>query len=265
LAEGLHGHEAGRAIAAIDDDLDPPGERTVVLHDRRAIARQDGGVSAARAAGAAPSAIVLDQTTQALDGRAVDRFGAQHELEAVELGRIVRSGDLHAAVDVEDVGGEVQRGRGQLADVDRQAADGLDPGQHPWASAAPEGRLSRPTARRGARPKRSQPSVATACPMARATSGCSWSPTVPRMSYSRKIEAGTCTGLRRLSGPWRSPRGSVPVPRSRWSSPGRAARSGESRVRATRRRTPPRRRRPPGRYARRRGPGRTVRASCTWP
>ena len=45
----------------------------------------------------------------------------EHHLEAVELGRIVRAGDLNAAVDVERLGREVQRRRGQLADINRHA------------------------------------------------------------------------------------------------------------------------------------------------
>src|SRR5881396_2518799 len=68
------------------------------------------------------------------------------------------------------------------------------PESRPCASAGPEGRLSRPTASRGARPRRSHPSVATACPMARATSAVSWLPTVPRISYSRKMAPGTFIG-----------------------------------------------------------------------
>src|SRR5438128_8677682 len=68
------------------------------------------------------------------------------------------------------------------------------PESKPCTSPGPEGRLSRPTASRGARPSRCQPSVAMAWPMARATSGVSWSPTMPRMSYSRKMAAGSCMG-----------------------------------------------------------------------
>src|SRR5438093_122873 len=63
------------------------------------------------------------------------------------------------------------------------------------ANPAPEGRLSRPTANLGARSRRSQANVPTAWPMARATSGVSCSPTVPRMSYSRKMAAGRFTRL----------------------------------------------------------------------
>src|SRR5690242_2184109 len=68
------------------------------------------------------------------------------------------------------------------------------PDSTPCASEAPEGRLSRPTASRGARPSRSHASVATAWPTARATSAVSWSPTVPRISYSRKMTVGSGTG-----------------------------------------------------------------------
>src|SRR5947209_17283545 len=44
---------------------------------------------------------------------------------------------------------------------------------------------------RALRPRRSRARVANAFPMACATSGVSWSPTVPRMSYSRKMAAGS--------------------------------------------------------------------------
>src|SRR5436309_4842587 len=73
------------------------------------------------------------------------------------------------------------------------------------ARSAPEGRLSRPTAMRGARPSRAAAKVANAFPIACATAPVSWSPTVPRMAYSRKMVAGTCMGTpgsaaRRLPG-----------------------------------------------------------------
>src|SRR5437867_13112426 len=50
---------------------------------------------------------------------------------------------------------------------------------------------------RGVAPRRSHATVANAVPTACATSAVSWSPTVPRMSYSRKMVAGTFTEPRR--------------------------------------------------------------------
>src|SRR5437899_6003118 len=69
------------------------------------------------------------------------------------------------------------------------------PSRTPWANAAPEGRLSRPTATRGGFPvrSRSQANVVYACPTARAAAGVSCSSTRPRMSYWRKIVAGRFT------------------------------------------------------------------------
>src|SRR2546427_2120137 len=69
------------------------------------------------------------------------------------------------------------------------------PSRTPWASAAPDGRLSRPTATRGGFPvrSRSQANVVYACPTARAAAGVSCSSTRPRMSYWRKIVAGRGT------------------------------------------------------------------------
>ena len=49
---------------------------------------------------------------------AVNRLGAERELEAVVLGRIVRAGDLDAADDVEMVERPVQQRRRHHADVD---------------------------------------------------------------------------------------------------------------------------------------------------
>ena len=60
---------------------------------------------------------------------AVQRLGAEAELEAVVLGRIVRAGDLDAADDVQVVQAPVEHGRRHDADVDdvdagaRQAVD----------------------------------------------------------------------------------------------------------------------------------------------
>src|SRR5512132_1380460 len=69
----------------------------------------------------------------------------------------------------------------------------------PWRNALarspPEGRLSRPTARTGARPTLSQAALAKARPRARARSGVSWEPVRPRTSYSRKIERVTFMSL----------------------------------------------------------------------
>src|SRR2546425_127459 len=69
------------------------------------------------------------------------------------------------------------------------------PSRTPVARAAPDGRLSRPTATRGGLPvrSRSQANVVYACPTARAAAGVSCSSTSPRMSYWRKIVAGSFT------------------------------------------------------------------------
>src|SRR5713101_5329811 len=60
-------------------------------------------------------------------------------------------------------------------------------------SSSPEGRLSRPRATTTGRPSLARAYVAYAAPTARARAGVSWSPVVPRMSYWRKIVAGTFT------------------------------------------------------------------------
>src|SRR5687768_1048523 len=61
----------------------------------------------------------------------------------------------------------------------------------PCESPGPEGRLSRPTAMVGARPTRSQATVAKARPSPRANSGVSSASTRPRTSYCRKTDLGT--------------------------------------------------------------------------
>ena len=67
---------------------------------------------------------------QHLDVVAEDRVMGEHHLEAVELGRIVRPGDLNAAVHGEGLGGEVECRRRDLADVYRRSARGGDPFAH---------------------------------------------------------------------------------------------------------------------------------------
>src|SRR5688500_13614487 len=69
--------------------------------------------------------------------------------------------------------------------------DATMPARTAAASPEPDGRLSRPTARTGARPSFSQPAPAYARPSAWANSGVSSFPMIPRTSYSRKIERGT--------------------------------------------------------------------------
>src|SRR2546429_5019390 len=75
--------------------------------------------------GAPPS----DQATKARECGARNPLATEHELEPVELRRIVRAGHLDAAVHVEYVGREVERRRRQLAHVHAVAAHGLDAGE----------------------------------------------------------------------------------------------------------------------------------------
>src|SRR2546428_3432059 len=127
--EGVHRDEARDAIAAIHDDLDLARERTVALYDGIAIARQHRAVLTAPAPGTTGGASLFDEASKALDVGAGNRFATEHELEAVELGRIVRAGHLDAAVHVEHMGREVERRRRQLAHVHAVAAHGLDAGE----------------------------------------------------------------------------------------------------------------------------------------
>ena len=126
LPQRLDGDETGDAIATIDDDLEAPGERCIPLHNRLAVRGEQVGVRLHGAAGFRRHLAGVDHLMQALDVVAEHGVMREHHLEAVELGRVVRARDLDAAVDVERLGREVERGRGQLADVDRDSARGGD-------------------------------------------------------------------------------------------------------------------------------------------
>src|SRR2546427_10719622 len=127
--EGVHRDEARAAIAAIHAALDLARERAVALYDGIAIARQPRAVLPAPAPRTTGRASLFDQAPKALDVGAGNRFATEHELEAVELRRIVRAGHLDAAVHVEHVGREVERRRWQLAHVHAMPAHGLDAGE----------------------------------------------------------------------------------------------------------------------------------------
>ena len=122
LPQRLDGDETGDAIAAIDNDLEAPRERSVPLHDRLPVGREQVRVRLHAAARFRRQLAPIDHFMQSLDVVPEHRVVGQHHLEAVELGRIVRAGDLNAAVDVERLGREVQSGRRQLADINRHAA-----------------------------------------------------------------------------------------------------------------------------------------------
>ena len=79
-------------------------------------------------------------------------LAGEHHLEAVELGRIVRAGDLESAVGPERGDAEVERRRGHHTHVDRGGAGVGDTLPDPCGERWPDGRLSRPTAMTGARP-----------------------------------------------------------------------------------------------------------------
>src|SRR5207245_3928843 len=120
------------AVAAVHDRLHRTGQRTVALHDGVAVGPQHVAVSLVAPAHPGLDAVVLDHLPEALDRVAVDRLPGEHELQAVELGRIVRACDLHAAVHAERVGGEIQRRGWQLTDVEGHRA----PVDQPFAGGA---------------------------------------------------------------------------------------------------------------------------------
>src|SRR5207247_10550884 len=112
--EGVHRDDARDAVAAIHDDLDLARERTIALPDCIAIARQHRTVLTAPAARTTGGASLFDEASKALDLGPGNRFATEHDLEAVELRRIVRAGHLDAAVHFEHVGREVERRRRHL-------------------------------------------------------------------------------------------------------------------------------------------------------
>jgi hypothetical protein len=126
----------------------------------------------------------------------VDRSLFETELESVELGRIVRAGDLNSADYVEIVLSPICERRGNDPDVDHIQSALEQSATSSRCSSVPLGRLSRPTA---IRPDTffSARNAAYARAMRRATSGVRSLPAIPRMSYSRKIsrESATVTEL----------------------------------------------------------------------
>src|SRR5438876_1716731 len=70
----------------------------VALYDGIAIARQHRAVFTAPAPGTTGGASLFDEASKALNVGAGNRFATEHELEAVELRRIVRAGQDRKSV-----------------------------------------------------------------------------------------------------------------------------------------------------------------------
>src|SRR6185369_11265575 len=98
-----HAHRAGQPVARYDPLAVAAEHRTV----------------AGLAPGPAAPALGHDDLPQLEDLVAVERVAAEHQLEAVELGRVVRPGDLDPAVRAERGDPEIERRCGQHADIDR--------------------------------------------------------------------------------------------------------------------------------------------------
>ena len=118
LPQCLDGDETGHAIATIDDDLEAPGERRIPLHDRFAVGGEQVAVRLHGAAGFRRHLAGVDHLIEALDVVAEHGVMREHHLEAVELRRIVRAGDLDAAVHRQCFGRKVERGRGLEIEVE---------------------------------------------------------------------------------------------------------------------------------------------------
>ena len=69
----------------------------------------------------------FDDPPQLLDLLPIDRIGADADLEAVEVGRIMASGDHHAAVHPEVADGEIEHRGGAQADIGHIDPRGHDP------------------------------------------------------------------------------------------------------------------------------------------
>ena len=121
--EGGDGDQAPGAVAAVDHHAHRPGQ-PVAAEDPFAVSGQHGAV-ARLPSRTGPPALGDDALPELEDILAVKGLPGEHHLEAVELGRIVRPGDLHARIRPERVDAEVEGRRGHRAHVDRRGA-GLD-------------------------------------------------------------------------------------------------------------------------------------------
>ncbi len=113
---------AGGAVAGVPDHLEGAPALEVLAQ------APDIGVEhrAGRArAGAAREGAAGGDPAQLLDALAVERLLAPHHLEAVVIGRVVRAGDLDAAVGVQLMHREVQHRRRAAADLQHHGA-GID-------------------------------------------------------------------------------------------------------------------------------------------
>lgn len=106
---GIH-HHLDRAVQlhVVGDALDV-GVADVALFQ---LARRCRGVQAA----------FVDALVQFGDRRSGQGLAADHDLEAVVVGRIVAAGDRHAAAGAQFVGAEIHHWSGRQADVDHLAA-----------------------------------------------------------------------------------------------------------------------------------------------
>ena len=156
--EGGDGDEAPGAVAAVDDHAHRP-RQPVAAEDPFAISLVSTDAVARLPSRTGPPALGDDALPELEDLLAVEGLPGEDHLEAVELGRIVRPGDLHARVRPERVDAEVERRRGQRAYVDRRPAGLDDPAPDRWP------RAHRPTA--GCRVPRPPRAPAPAAPTRR--------------------------------------------------------------------------------------------------
>ena len=105
---------ADRAVADVPRDLELLAGLDVAQEPRRVVGQD---VLLLRLALAAFPVALARQRAQRLDVGAEERLLAHHHLEAVVVRRIVRAGDLDAAVGIEVVDGEIEHRRRRHADV----------------------------------------------------------------------------------------------------------------------------------------------------
>ena len=88
-AQRVDRDETRHAVAAVHGDFHAAGERGVALHDRVAVGGEDARRARLAALGTRLDEVVLEHLTQVLEILAKQRLAAQHDLEPVELGRVV--------------------------------------------------------------------------------------------------------------------------------------------------------------------------------
>jgi hypothetical protein len=115
LLQQLDRYHRGRAVAAVDNDLEPAIDQHIVAHGAQVI-----GVDLGLPVSALPlaEALLEDAGAQRRDPLAAQRLPGEHDLESVVLRGVVAAGDHDTALGAEVITGVVQHRGRHSADID---------------------------------------------------------------------------------------------------------------------------------------------------